>query len=79
MIWADAPPLFGKHFDMALDNPDSLFMPLRVPFGGRKASGWILERQGDSWGERDGAFIYSRELARGVPLDAALGEETPKR
>ncbi|MGE5310196.1 MAG: aldehyde dehydrogenase family protein, partial [Nitrospirota bacterium] len=60
----DALPLFREHFGMVLDNPDFLFMPLRVPFGGRKASGWILERHGDTWVERDGAFIYSKELAR---------------
>ena len=59
-----AEPLFREHFGMVLGNPDFLFMPLRVPFGGRKASGWILERHGDTWVERDGAFIYSRELAR---------------
>jgi len=60
----DALPVFREHFGMVLDNPDFLFMPLRVPFGGRKASGWILERHGDTWVERDGAFIYSKELAR---------------
>ena len=60
----DALPVFREHFGMVLDNPDFLFMPLRVPFGGRKASGWILERHGDRWVERDGAFIYSKELAR---------------
>jgi acyl-CoA reductase-like NAD-dependent aldehyde dehydrogenase len=74
----DAPPLFREHFGMVLGNPDFLFMPLRVPFGGRKASGWILERRGDTWVERDGAFIYSRELARGAPVDATLPEGTPK-
>jgi acyl-CoA reductase-like NAD-dependent aldehyde dehydrogenase len=61
---ADALPLLREHFGMVLDNPDFLFMPLRVPFGGRKASGWILERHGDTWVERDGAFVYSKELAR---------------
>jgi hypothetical protein len=79
MIWADALPLFGEHFGTVLDNPDFLFMPLRVPFGGRKASGWILERQEDTWVERDGAFIYSRELARGVRTEASLPERTPER
>jgi len=75
----DAPPLFREHFGMVFDNPDFLFMPLRVPFGGRKASGWILERHRDTWVERDGAFIYSRELARGVRTDATLPEGTPER
>jgi acyl-CoA reductase-like NAD-dependent aldehyde dehydrogenase len=60
----DALHLFREHFGMVLDNPDFLFMPLRVPFGGRKASGWILERAGERWVERDGAFIYTKELAR---------------
>jgi hypothetical protein len=45
-------------------NPDFLFTPLRLPFGGRKESGWILERRGGEWIERDGAFLYSRELVR---------------
>ena len=49
---------------MVYDNPDFYFTPLRLPFGGRKASGWILERQGDRWIERDGAFLYSKELVR---------------
>jgi len=47
---------------MVHDNPDFYFTPLRLPFGGKKDSGWILERQGDQWIERDGAFIYSQEL-----------------
>jgi acyl-CoA reductase-like NAD-dependent aldehyde dehydrogenase len=74
---ADALPLFREHFGMVLDNPDFLFMPLRVPFGGRKTSGWILERHGDSWVERDGAFIYSGELARGAPAEPTLPEGIP--
>jgi acyl-CoA reductase-like NAD-dependent aldehyde dehydrogenase len=62
----DAESLFREHFGMVLGNPDFLFMPLRIPFGGKKASGWILERRGNAWVERDGAFIYSRELSRGA-------------
>jgi hypothetical protein len=49
---------------MVYDNPDFTFTPLRLPFGGKKVSGWILERQGDQWVERDGAFLYSKELTR---------------
>ena len=49
---------------MVYDNPDFLFTPLRLPFGGKKASGWILEREGDLWSERDGAFWYTKELVR---------------
>jgi acyl-CoA reductase-like NAD-dependent aldehyde dehydrogenase len=60
----EAPVLLRNHFGMVHDNPDFLFTPLRLPFGGRKDSGWILERIGDRWLERDGAFQYSQELAR---------------
>jgi acyl-CoA reductase-like NAD-dependent aldehyde dehydrogenase len=56
--------LFYSHFGMVHDNPDFTFTPLRLPFGGKKASGWILERKGNHWIERDGAFIYSKELAK---------------
>jgi phenylacetaldehyde dehydrogenase len=54
--------LFHTHFGMVHDNPDFEFTPLRLPFGGKKESGWILERQGERWLERDGAFLYTREL-----------------
>jgi len=39
---------------------------LRLPFGGKGGSGWILERRGNDWIERDGAFLYSRELVSGT-------------
>ena len=55
--------LFYSYFGMVHDNPGFTFTPLRLPFGGKKASGWILERKGNDWIERDGAFIYSKELA----------------
>ena len=55
--------LFYSHFGMVHDNSDFTFTPLRLPFGGKKASGWILERKGNHWTERDGAFIYTKELA----------------
>jgi acyl-CoA reductase-like NAD-dependent aldehyde dehydrogenase len=55
---------FQAHFGMVYDNPDFLFTPLRFPFGGKKDSGWILERQGDRWIERDGAFQYTKELIK---------------
>lgn len=60
----DAPRLFSENFGMVHDNPDFEFTPLRLPFGGKKESGWILERRGAQWVERDGAFLYSRELVR---------------
>jgi acyl-CoA reductase-like NAD-dependent aldehyde dehydrogenase len=55
---------FQAHFGMVYDNPDFLFTPLRLPFGGKKDSGWILEREGDRWIERDGAFQYTKELVK---------------
>jgi len=59
-----AEKLFPAHFGMVYDNPDFIFTPLRLPFGGKKESGWILERQGNQWVERDGAFSYTAELSR---------------
>ena len=56
--------LFCDHFGMVHDNPDFTFTPLRLPFGGKKASGWILERHGNQWIARDGAFLYSKELVK---------------
>jgi acyl-CoA reductase-like NAD-dependent aldehyde dehydrogenase len=53
-----------SNFGMVFDNPDFLFTPLRAAFGGKKASGWILERHGNGWNERDGAFLYARELVK---------------
>ncbi len=58
--------LFDQSFGMVHANPDFFFTPLRLPFGGRKASGWILERTANGWRERDGAFLYSRELVKGA-------------
>lgn len=46
------------------NNPDFFFSPLRAPFGGRKESGWIMERRGSRWTTRDGGFYYSAELVR---------------
>jgi len=60
----DAPRRFAENFGMVHDNPDFEFTPLRLPFGGRKESGWILERRGREWVQRDGAFLYSRELIK---------------
>ncbi len=54
--------LFHNNFGMVHDNPDFTFTPLRLPFGGKNESGWILERRGDQYIERDGAFLYSKEL-----------------
>jgi acyl-CoA reductase-like NAD-dependent aldehyde dehydrogenase len=54
--------LFHSTFGMVHDNPDFTFTPLRLPFGGKNGSGWILERKGKEYIERDGAFLYSKEL-----------------
>jgi len=54
--------LFHTTFGMVHDNPDFTFTPLRLPSGGKNESGWILERKEDEYIERDGAFLYSKEL-----------------
>ncbi len=59
-----ASTLFDSNFGMVDANPDFFFRPLRLPFGGKKESGWILERTRDRWVNRDGAFVYSKELVR---------------
>lgn len=51
-------------FGMVYDNPDFLFTPLRLPFGGKGESGWILENHAGELRRRDGAFTYAAELAR---------------
>ncbi|MDP3183181.1 MAG: aldehyde dehydrogenase [Desulfobaccales bacterium] len=53
-----------KNFGMVYDNPNFLFTPLRLPFGGKGESGWILEWRQGKLLKRDGAFNYSAELVR---------------
>jgi acyl-CoA reductase-like NAD-dependent aldehyde dehydrogenase len=70
VTWFGSPPPGARenltdNFGMTYDNPDFIFTPLRLPFGGKGASGWIIENQGGAFTKRDGAFIYSAELARG--------------
>lgn len=70
VAWFGTPPPGGEKaltasFGMAYDNPDFLFTPLRLPFGGKGESGWIIERREGNVTQRDGAFIYSAELVRG--------------
>jgi acyl-CoA reductase-like NAD-dependent aldehyde dehydrogenase len=67
--WFGTPPpgaqaALRQTFGMVYDNPDFLFTPLRLPFGGKGASGWILENRDGCLRKRDGAFIYSAELVR---------------
>ncbi|MGO8942540.1 MAG: aldehyde dehydrogenase family protein [Syntrophobacteraceae bacterium] len=56
--------LFRENYGMVYDNPDYLLSPLRAAFGGKKESGWIMERIDGRWTTRDGDFYYSRELVR---------------
>ena len=69
VAWFGTPPLGAKEtlvdiFGMTYDNPEFLFTPLRLPFGGKGASGWIIENHGGHFTKRDGAFLYSAELVR---------------
>jgi acyl-CoA reductase-like NAD-dependent aldehyde dehydrogenase len=71
VVWFGTPPPGAREaltaaFGMTYDNPDFLFTPLRLPFGGRGESGWILENLNGELRRRDGAFIYSAELVRPV-------------
>ncbi len=63
--------LLHENYGMVYENPDFFLAPLRAPFGGKKKSGWIIERIGGAvgtgrsrWITRDGCFHYSRELVR---------------
>ncbi len=70
--WFGAPPpgareALTEKFGMTYENPDFLFTPLRLPFGGKGASGWIIENRDGQLSKRDGAFFYSAELVREQP------------
>jgi acyl-CoA reductase-like NAD-dependent aldehyde dehydrogenase len=69
VAWFGTPPPGGRQalthtFGMTYDNPDFIFTPLRLPFGGKGDSGWIMENRDGKPMKRDGAFIYSAELVR---------------
>jgi betaine-aldehyde dehydrogenase len=69
VAWFGSPPpgakdALTKTFGMTYDNPDFIFTPLRLPFGGKGESGWIIENRDGTLIKRDGAFIYSAELVR---------------
>jgi acyl-CoA reductase-like NAD-dependent aldehyde dehydrogenase len=71
VAWFGSPPpgakdALTKTFGMTYDNPEFIFTPLRLPFGGKGESGWIIENHNGQLLKRDGAFIYSAELVRGV-------------
>jgi len=69
VAWFGSPPpgaldALTKTFGMTYDNPEFVFTPLRLPFGGKGESGWIIENHHGQLTKRDGAFIYSAELVR---------------
>lgn len=69
VAWFGTPPPGARsalttYFGMTYDNPDFIFTPMRLPFGGKGASGWIIEHDNGQLIKRDGAFIYSAELVR---------------
>ncbi len=69
VAWFGSPPpgakdALTKKFGMTYDNPEFIFTPLRLPFGGKGESGWIIENRDGKLIKRDGAFIYSAELVR---------------
>jgi acyl-CoA reductase-like NAD-dependent aldehyde dehydrogenase len=70
VAWFGTPPpgtqdALIKKFGMTYDNPEFIFTPLRLPFGGKGESGWIIENLDGKLVKRDGAFIYSAELVKG--------------
>jgi aldehyde dehydrogenase (NAD+) len=56
--------LFRENYGMVYDNPEYFLPAFRALFGGKKESGWIIERLDGRWITRDGSFHYSRELVR---------------
>jgi acyl-CoA reductase-like NAD-dependent aldehyde dehydrogenase len=69
VAWFGTPPpgaqaALTEKFGMTYDNPEFIFTPLRLPFGGKGDSGWIIENRDGKLIKRDGAFIYSAELVR---------------
>ncbi len=70
VTWFGSPPpgaqeALVEKFGMTYDNVDFVYTPLRLPFGGKGESGWIIENRDGKLLKRDGAFIYSAELVRG--------------
>lgn len=70
VTWFGTPPpgareALAAKFGMTYDNPDFIYTPLRLPFGGKGESGWIIENHAGHLTKRDGAFIYSAELVKG--------------
>jgi acyl-CoA reductase-like NAD-dependent aldehyde dehydrogenase len=69
VAWFGSPPpgardALTEEFGMTYANPDFIFTPLRLPFGGKGESGWIIEDRDGKLIKRHGPFIYSAELVR---------------
>jgi acyl-CoA reductase-like NAD-dependent aldehyde dehydrogenase len=69
VAWFGSPPpgaldALTEKFGMTYANPDFIFTPMRLPFGGKGESGWIIENHNGHLTKREGAFIYSAELVR---------------
>ena len=69
VTWFGTPPpgareALAEKFGMTYDNVDFVYTPLRLPFGGKGESGWIIENRNGDLVKRDGAFIYSAELVK---------------
>jgi betaine-aldehyde dehydrogenase len=69
VAWFGTPPpgaqdALTEKFGMTYANPDFIFTPLRLPFGGKGESGWIIENREGKLIKRHGPFIYSAELLR---------------
>ncbi len=45
-------------------DPEFLYLSPRDPFGGRRDSGWVLERRGTMIIRKDGPIVYVKELTR---------------
>jgi acyl-CoA reductase-like NAD-dependent aldehyde dehydrogenase len=70
VAWFGTPPpgtqdALMEKFGMTYADPDFIFTPLRLPFGGKGDSGWIIENQAGKLIKRHGPFIYSAELVQG--------------
>ena len=51
--WWAAPARFEGQRINLVEKPDFLFTPLRLPFGGKGASGWIIENRDGRLSQRD--------------------------
>jgi hypothetical protein len=69
--WFGTPPpgtqeALTKKFGMTCDNPDFTFTPLRLPFGGKGESGWIIENRDGQLLKRDSERVGARDQGLGT-------------